>query len=387
MTALGFVARCALHNRARAVFTLGSVAVAFLLFGLLMPLERMLQSRVDLANANRLITTNKASMMRPLPLNYRDRIAELRGVDEVSHFTFFGAFYREPGNPVAALATDPARFASMVEEVRYRNPQDLARWIDDPSSIAVGRQLAQRLGWSVGDLVPIYSSIYPRADGNPVWTFRVSAIFDAAGDKGSTDSMVLHHRYFDQARAFGSGTVGWFALRVTPERASEVARAVDQLFAKSHDETSTVTEKAFAQSFLRQVGDFGAMISVALVLVFWTLLLITGNTMAQSVRERFSQIAVIKALGFSNERVVGMVLLESLFIVVGGGLAGLLLAAVAVPVIATQSSQLLSTLQMSWRDWALGLALMLGAAALIAAVPAVWAARQRVTDGLSEATL
>lgn len=385
MNAFGFVARSALHRRARAVFTLGSVVVAFLLFGLLMPLERMLQSRVDMANANRLVTTNKTSMMRPLPASYAERIAEVPGVVAVSHFTFFGAFHREPGNPVAAIATDPAKFAQMVEEVRFNNPADHARWLEDLSSVAIGRQLADRMGWAVGDLVPLYSNIYPRADGKPVWTFRVAAIFDAAGKDGNTDSLVMHHRYLDQARAFGTGTVGWYALRVQPERAVEVARAVDARFAKSQDETNTVTEKAFAQSFLRQVGDFGAMIGVALVLVFWTLLLITGNTMAQSVRERFADIAVLKALGCSDVRVAGFVVLESLLLVGAGGLIGLLLANVAIPVIASQTNQLLSSLRGDWRDWAQGVALMAAMALAIAALPAWRAVRQPVADGLNEA--
>lgn len=384
MTAFGFVVRHALQGRARAVFTVGSVVVAFLLFGLLMPIDRLLQSRVTMANASRLITTNKASMMRPLPLNYADRIAQVPGVLGVSHFTFFGAFYREPGNPVAALATDPARFPSMVEEVRFKNEGDLKRWIDDPSSVAIGRQLADRMGWKVGDLVPIYSNIYPRADGKPVWLFRVAAVFDASGPNGNTDSMVMHYSYFDQARAFGTGTVGWYALRVAPDKAGEVAQAVDKLFADSHDETSTVTEKAFAQSFLRQVGDFGAMIRVALVLVFWTLLLITGNTMAQAVRERFYDITVMKALGFSEERVIGLVVLESLFIVVAGGLAGMALATGAIPIIASKSNQLLSALQGSWTDWAQALVLMVIVALVIAALPAVWVARRRLSAGLSE---
>ncbi|MEW6708012.1 MAG: FtsX-like permease family protein [Pseudomonadota bacterium] len=385
MSPVGFVVRHALQSRARAVFTLGSVVVAFLLFGLLMPLDRLLQSRVEMANVNRLITTNKTSMMRPLPVNYGERIGRVPGVTGVSHFTFFGAFYREPGNPVAALATDPARFPGMVEEVRFRDAGDLQRWIDDPSSVAIGRQLAQRMGWKVGDLVPIYSNIYPRADGKPVWLFRVAAIFDAAGANGNTDSMVLHYSLLDQARAFGSGTVGWYALRVAPERAGAVAQAVDALFAGSHDETSTVTEKAFAQSFLRQVGDFGAMIRVALVLVFWTLLLITGNTMAQAVRERFYDIAVLKALGFSEERVIGLVVLESLFIVGAGGIAGMALASAAIPIVASNTSQMLSALQGSWRDWAQALALMLGVALAIAALPALWVARRRLSAGLSEA--
>jgi putative ABC transport system permease protein len=196
--------------------------------------------------------------------------------------------------------------------------------------------------------------------------------------------MVMHYSYFDQARAFGTGTVGWYALRVAPDKAGEVAQAVDKLFADSHDETSTVTEKAFAQSFLRQVGDFGAMIRVALVLVFWTLLLITGNTMAQAVRERFYDITVMKALGFSEERVIGLVVLESLFIVVAGGLAGMALATGAIPIIASKSNQLLSALQGSWTDWAQALVLMVIVALVIAALPAVWVARRRLSAGLSE---
>lgn len=385
MKALAFVTRNVLHSRARAVFTLGSVVIAFLLFGLLMPLDRLLHSRIELANANRLITVNSASMMRPLPVSYGERIAKVPGVELVSNFTFFGAFYQEPGNTIAALATESRRFARMVDEVRFHNQADLAAWIADPASVAIGRQLADRMGWKVGDLVPIYSSIYPRADGKPVWIFRVAAIFDAAGANGNTDSMVLHYHYLDRVRAFGNGTVGWYSLRVDPRRAVAVAHAVDRMFAESQDPTRTVTEKAFAQSFLHQVGDFGAMINVALVLVFWTLLLVTGNTMAQSVRDRFCDIAVLKALGCSGERVVMLVLLESLAIVVTGGVAGLLLADAAIPVIASRSNQLLSMLHADWHDWLSGLALMLAVAVAIAIVPAIRAARQPVCDGLGEA--
>ncbi len=386
MNALGLIASGLLHHKPRTVFTLGSVIVAFTLFGLLMPLERVLQSRIDMANANRLIVTNKASMMRPLPLNYGARIAEVGNVAMASHFTFFGAFYREPSNPVAALATDPAKFPAMVEEVQFRNASELDQWLKDPTGVAVGRQLADRLHWKVGDLVPIYSSIYTRADGNPVWTFRVATIFDAIGKDGNSDSMVINFNYFDEARSFGKGTVGWYALRIgAPAASGTTAKAIDALFDNSHDETSTVTEKAFAQSFLRQVGDFGSMITAALVLVFWTLVLITGNTMAQSVRERFSQIAVLKTLGFSEERVFAIVVGESLLLMFVGGCTGLLLALAAVPIIVSQTAQLLGMLSVSWLDWARGLALMAGIGALVAVLPAVQAVRQRVVDGLAEA--
>lgn len=386
MTSFDLILRGVLHHKPRAVFTLGSVVVAFMLFGLLMPLERILQSRIDLANANRLIVTNKASIMRPLPVNYGDRIAKVDNVLMESHFTFFGAFYREPSNPIAALATDPAKFPAMVEEVVFRNAAEREQWAKDPTGVAVGRQLADRLGWKVGDLLPIYSTIYPRADGNPVWTFRVSTIFDAVGKDGNSDSMILNYTYFDEARAFGKGTVGWYAVRIrAPAGSGTTAKAIDALFDNSHDETSTVTEKAFAQSFLRQVGDFGSMITAALVLVFWTLVLITANTMAQSIRERFSQIALLKALGFCEERVFGIVVGESLLLMAVGGCLGMLLALAAIPIIVSQTAQLLSTLSVSWTDWALGFALMAAIGVLAAVVPAVQAVRQSAADGLSEA--
>jgi putative ABC transport system permease protein len=386
VTSFGLIVRGVLHDKPRAVFTLGSVVVAFVLFGLLMPLQRLLHSRIDLANANRLVVTNKASMMRPLPVIHGERIAQVPNVALVSHFTYFGAFYREPSNPIAALVTDVAKFPAMVDEVEFRNAAERDRWTKDPTGVAVGRQLANRMNWKVGDLVPLYSTIYPRADGNPVWTFRVSAIFDAVGKDGNSDSMIVDYGYFDAVRAFGKGTVGWFALRIgSPAASGATAQAIDALFVNSHDETSTVTEKAFAQSFLRQVGDFGSMIAAALGLVFWTLALITANTMAHSIRERFSQIALLKALGFSEERVVGIVVGESLLLMGAGGCFGMLLALAAVPIIASQTAQLLSTLSVSWTDWALGLALMVGLGVMVALVPVVQAIRQSAIDGLCEA--
>jgi putative ABC transport system permease protein len=374
------------YKRARTVFTVGSVVVAFLLFGLLLPLERIFSSQVQFADANRLVAINKTSFMRPLPVSYGERMAKIEGVEAVGHFTYFGAFYRDQSTPVAAVATDPALFERMVDEVRF-DPAQRERWLADPSSIAIGRQLADEFGWKVGDLVPLFSSIYQRQDGSPVWTFKVAAIFDSPSKDGNTKSLVIHYDYFDQARVLGKGTVGWFALRIADSRqAGRIAEAADALFVNSADATSTTTEKAFAQSFLRQVGDFGAMIATALALVFYTLILVTANTMAQSVRERFSDIAVLKTLGYTDRRVFFLVLGESLLIMLGGGCLGLLLAAIAIhEVVIRAQNQLLSTLRLSPQDCGWALLLMVAVSVIVAFVPAWRAARQNIVHALGEA--
>lgn len=386
MTTLELVVANARRRPARAAFTILTVVVAFVLFGLLLPLNRVFNSGVEFTDARRLIVTNKASILRPLPQTYKERLAKLDYVDMVAHFTFFGAFYREPSNQVAAIVTEPDKFAAIVDEVHFSNPADLEHWRSDPTGIAVGRQLATKYGWSVGDLVPVYSVIYSREDGSPVWTFRVDAIFDALRKDGNTNSMVINYSYFDEARAFGKGTVGWYMVRLRDSRSAAAAgQAIDELFANSPDETETSTEKAFIEGFLRQVGDFGFMITAALIAVFFTLTLVTATTMAQSVRESFSHIAVLKTLGFSDLRVLGLILSEALLITVGGGLLGLLIAAVAIPLIAGSNDQLLSTLTFRWTDAAYGVSLMVLMGVVAALGPGLRTIRLNIVDALGEA--
>lgn len=386
MTLARLIVTNVFQKRTRAVFTIGSVVVAFLLFGLLLPLERVFTSRVEFADADRLIVTNKTSLMRPLPRSYGERLNEIDGVDLVGHYTFFGAFYRDPSQPVAAIVAEVDKFSRMVDEVVFTDEAARARWVANPVGIAVGRQLADQYEWKVGDLVPVYSTIYQRKDGSPVWMFKVETIFDARSKDGNTNSMVINYDYFDETRVLGKGTVGWYAVRIRDaHEAGVIAERIDAEFANSPHQTSTTTEKAFAQSFLRQVGDFSTMINVALLLVFWTVILVTANTMAQSVRERFSDIAVLQTLGYSDARVFVIVLGESLLILLLGGVSGMLLAGLAIPQIASRTDQLLSALQLNWRDCVLGLLLMITIALLVAAVPAWRAARQNIVDALGEA--
>lgn len=374
------------YKRSRAIFTIGSVMVAFLLFGLLLPIDRVFNSRVQFADANRLVVINRTSMLRPLPVSYGERISKTDGVDLVGHYTYFGAFYRDPSHPVPAIAAEAGKFQKMVDEIVFKDPAAYAKWASDPASVAVGRQLADKYSWKVGDLVPIYSTIYQRTDGSPVWTFKIDTIYDSTGKDGNTNSMVINYNYFDDARAVGKGTVGWYVVRIHDSRqAGAIAKAIDSQFANSPSQTSTTTEKAFAQSFLRQIGDFGAMITAALTLVFYTVTLVTANTMAQSVRERFSDIGVLKTIGYTDTRIFGIVLGESLTILLLGGCLGLLIAAIAIPQIASRTDQLLSALQFSWLDCAKAIGLMFGIGVLVSIIPAWGAARQDIVQALGEA--
>jgi putative ABC transport system permease protein len=385
MRFLHFILGNLAHSRARLVFMMGSVVVAFLLLGLMLPVLRVFDSRVDFADANRLMVLNKASMMRPLPISYGARIATVDGVDAVGHFTYFGATYRTADNQIPAIVTDPQGFPAMVDEVVFRDPETLKNWIADPVTIAVGRQLADKNGWSVGDVVPLRSAIYARADGNPVWTFRIGTIFDGATAESVTNSIVINYDYFNAERTWGKDTVGWYTVRIADANGAEqTSQALDALFRNSPNETATTTERAFAKSFLNQIGDFKTMIGVALVLVFWTLILITANAQMQMIRERFSDFAVMRLLGYRKGRVARLILSESLLMMFAGGVLGMAIAGTIVVIVAARADALLALLTVSWRDWVAGAALMAGCGVIVAAVPAILAARQSISDGLAE---
>jgi putative ABC transport system permease protein len=362
--------------RLRAAFTVATLVVAFTVLGVMLPIERVFNLGVKVAHADRLIVANKASLMQTLPQRYQDRIAEVKGVARVVRYAFFGAFYQEPSKAVLALATDPQDFVDLMPEMQFASKDDLQRWYDDPASVAVGRALADKHGWKVGDMVPLYSVLYPRRDGGNSWSFRIAAIFDGRDSNSNTQSLMLHYRYFDELRAHGQGAVGWFNVRVADARQSEqVAQAIDKLFANSATETHTATEEAFTQEFMRQVGNFSLMVILALGAVFFTLVLVVANSLSESVNARMPEFALLKTLGFRSHTLAAMVLAESLLVCLIGGVAGAVLGAAAIPLLRTHS-EMLASISFWWQDVAWALAL-LGAVALVtASIPAwrVWRA-------------
>jgi putative ABC transport system permease protein len=260
------------------------------------------------------------------------------------------------------------------------------RWTRTRDSVIVGQDLVERFGWSIGDRIPIHSSIWTNKSGSQVWDFEIAGIFDNDDPRGNSLLLLLHYDYFDEGRAFGNGTMGWFVVKVRDGgNPSAVANAIDTQFANSPSETKTSTEAAFAESFVKQFGDIGLIVSLILGAVFFTILLVAGNTMAQSVRERISELAVLKTLGFQDGSVMGIVLAESILVMLVGGLLGLGLAAFLVNVALAGGPLPLPGLYLTPGALLTGLAVIFGAGILAGIFPALRAMRLTIVEALSRA--
>jgi putative ABC transport system permease protein len=380
---LPFVLASLRRRTARTLFTLLAIAVAFLLYGLLAAVKNGFEASVQLAGEDRLITMQKVSIVEPLPLSYEERIASVPGVRLVTHETWFGGRYQDERSILTIYPVPPATFLAMYPE--YRLARDAAlRWSRDRIGAIVGRTLARRYGWKVGDRIPIRSDIFARANGNYTWEFNVDGIYDTEDASGDTSSIYFRYDYFDEARTVGKGTVGWYVVRVEDAKgAPRIAAAIDARFANSSAETKTGTEKAFVQGFADQTGDIGAIVTSIGIAVFFTMLLVSANTMAQSVRERTAELAVLKTLGFSDPLVLALVAGESLLLTVLGGLLGTLAAAFIVARLGSTLRQYVAAFVLTPHAIAAGVALMICLGLAAGALPAARALRLRIVDGLA----
>lgn len=368
------------RKKIRTILTMLSVFIAFLLFGLLSGLNQVFAGATDLANAQRLITLDKVSIINALPSAYLPRIEAIPGVRRVAHADWFGGYYQDPRNQFAQFAVDPERYLDLYPELQIVDAQRQA-WMQKRDSVIVGRDLIKAYGWSIGDRIPMYSSIWTNKSGSQVWDFEIAGIFDNDDPRGNTQLMLIQYDYFDAGRAFGQGAMGWFILGIeSTSNAAEIANAVDTQFANSPHQTKTSTEAAFAESFVGQYGDIGLIISLILTAVFFTILLVSGNTMAQSVRERIPELAVLKTLGFEDRAVLGIVLAESVFVMLMGGGLGLGLAWLIVNVAGAIP---LPGFYLDGSALALGGFYILIAGLLAGIFPAVKAMRLTIIDALS----
>lgn len=373
------------RKKIRTSLTILSVFVAFLLFSLLSAIGYAFKGGVDVADAERLIVIDKISLINPLPFSYLNRIASVDGVESVTHASWFGGYYQEPQNQFGQFPVDPESYMAMYPEFNMPAEQ-MEAWKKNRVGAAVGQELADAYGWKVGDRIPIQATIWTRLDGGRTWEFDLEGIFSTDDPRGSSALMLFHYDYFDEARAFGQGTAGWYILRVAKGADPiQVANAIDLQFANSPSETETSTEAAFAQSFTEQFGNIAMIVTLILGAVFFTLLLVSGNTMSQSVRERISELAVLKTLGFADRSVLGIVLSESILIMLMGGLLGLGLGWVLVQGIAKQFAAFLPGVFLSPTAIAIGIALMVGAGVIAGIFPAVKAMRLSIIDALARA--
>lgn len=369
------------RKRLRTFFTIASIVVAFLLFGLAESLRYSLQSGVDVAGADRLLTMHKVSFTQLLPQSYENRIRAIDGVVEVSPQTWFGAWFRDERNQIPTFPAKPEAFLRIYPEWELPDDQRTA-WVGDRAGILIGRGLADMMGWKVGEAVPLRSSIWRRKDGSDTWDVTVRGIFDLP-EGGDTRQIIMHQEYFEEGRAQGQGLVGWYVVKVDDAgHAARIARDIDLQFANSPAETKTSSERAMAQSFVNQIGNIGAILQAIVSAVFFTMLLVTANTMAQSVRERTSEIGVLKTLGFSNGGVLGLVLAEAVLITVLGGVLGLAgawwLGVQFEPVF----RQYLPGFRVPPDAVLLGVVFMVALGLVAGAVPALQAMRLRIVEAL-----
>jgi putative ABC transport system permease protein len=371
------------RKKLRTSLTLLSILVAFVLFSLLSALKLALTGGVLMADASRLVVRHRVSFIQPLPHAYLARIARIPGVSGISHQSWFGGIYQDPKNQFGTFPVDPELFLAMNPEITLPQSQKEA-WLKTRTGAVVGRGLAERFGWKIGDRVPLTSPIW-RSKSGGAWEFDVVGIYDGAKKTTDTRGFFFRYDYFDEARAFGTGTIGWYQVRVNdPKRVTEIAAAIDAEFANSPAETKAESEGAMFQAFAQQIGDIGTIVTAILLAVFFTILLVAGNTMAQSVRERTQELGVLKAVGFTNGLVLGVVLSESLVITLLGGIFGLLFGWLMVTGLGQASfiRQFFPIFFIPVRDLIIGSVFALTLGFLAGILPALQAMRLRLADAL-----
>ena len=320
------------RKKVRTSLTLLSILIAFLLFGMLQGVNSAFKETIARSNVNRLVVTNKISITESLPYAYMQQIEALPGVERVSHESWFGPYYQDPKNFVAAFPVEPER--EFPAHPEYQVPKDQLTALENTRDGAiVGAGLAKKYGWKIGDHIPLHSTIWVKAaDGNSDWDFTIVGLYEDPADRSREDAMFFNYKYFDEARSFAKGTVGWYIVVVKdPSQSAQVAQEIDRHFANSPDETKTQTEKEFQQSFMKQIGDINLIVTYILFAVFFALLFAVGSTVMQAVREQVPELAVLKTLGFSDTRMLVLVLIQSLTLCIVAALLGLGLADLLFP--------------------------------------------------------
>jgi putative ABC transport system permease protein len=383
MRFLPLVWRSLWRRKIRTIFTVLSIFVAFLLFGLLMTIRAAFSLGVELAGLDRLMVIHKVSIIQPLPVAYQRRLQTVPGVETVTHNTWFGGIYQDPANFFATIALEPEPYLGIYPEI-HLPPEQRKAWLADRQGAVVGRDLANRFGWKLGDRIPIRGTIYRMKNGSFAWEFNLVGIYDADPGFDKTN-FFFRYDYLDEARQNGDGLVGWYVVKIKDSsKSQQMAAAFDEMFANSSAETKTTTEKGFIDGFAKQIGDIGAIMTLILTAVLFTILLVVGNTMAQAVRERTSELAVLKALGFTDVRILALVLAESLFIALVAGGLGLGVAWLIVQN-GDPTGGLLAVFVLPPRDVLIGIGLMVAIGLAAGVLPATSAMRLKITDALRKA--
>ena len=314
----------------RTVFTVLSIAIAFLLFGMLQGVNAWFSGLMTDAHADRLIVVSRISQVEPLPIAYLQRIERLPGIRRAAQVGAFAGVYQSRGNDVLVYATNPEAVFDIYPEWRT-TPDQLRALTATRTGALVGDVLMKAYGWKVGDRIPLTTSVV-KQDGSTDWSLDIVGTYSVAGAEAQANRVLINYAYFDEARQFDKGRVFAFIVSIDdPDRSAAMCAAIDALFSNSSDETLTQDEAAYAQAQLRQIGNISVMVNAIVGAVLFTLLFLTGNTMMQSVRERIPELAVLKAIGFSDGKVTALVLVESVLLCMVAASLGLAAAAAVFP--------------------------------------------------------
>jgi putative ABC transport system permease protein len=366
------------RRRIRTTFTLLSIFIAFLLFGIVMAVRAAFSLGIEVAGNDRLVLINKVTLIMPLPISYKQKIEATPGVEAVTHQNWFNGAYQDQTNVLTTMAVDPPSFLSIYKEIKLE-PDQVEKWLSDRQGIIVGKDIAARYGWKIGDRIPLMSSIY---QGKEPWEFNISGIYDAETGFDKTQ-LFLRYDYLDENwNSPQEGLIGWYVVKISdPSRAAELGQTFDSMFANSGTETKTTTEKGFIEGFAKQIGDIGSITVAIASTVLFMFGLVAASTMVQSVRERTSELAVLKTLGFSDIKILTIVLLESLFITVVGGGFGLAAAWFFVQR-GDPTGGFLPVWSLPQANVVAGIGLMVLMGLVAGVVPAIAAMRLQITDAL-----
>jgi putative ABC transport system permease protein len=378
MKYLPFIIRNLFRKKTRTILTIGSIAVALFLFGLLVTIETALNAGVDVAGVDRLIVRNKISLIMPLPLSYQERLRQIDNVAEATFATWFGAIYQEPKNFFPQFAIDTETYRTVFPEFKVSD-EEWSSFIADREGAVVGKVTADRFGWKVGDRIPLQGTIW-----TGTWEFNIRAIYEGTRSGDDESQFWFQWKYLEERRqtTFGGGTVGWYTVKIDdPDQAVTVTRAIDEGFSNSAYETSTETEQAFAAGFAKQIGNIKMLIMSIGAVVLFTLLLVTGNTMAMAVRERVPELGVLKTLGFGDRTVLFLVLAESLIVATVGGVVGIGLAKLFT-LGGDPTGGMLPVFYLSTQEMILGLGIAIFVGLVAGSIPALTAMNLRIVDAL-----
>ena len=371
------------RSRTRTLLTLLSVVAAFLLFGMLDSVRVAFTAGGSVEGANRLITASRLSITQSLPIRLDAQIRQVAGVRDVTYGMWFGGIYRDPKDFFPNFSVAPNYF-DIYRELEV-DPDQLKRWQDTRTGAIVGESLAKKFGWKVGDTIPLQATIFPRGGSND-WPLELVGTFrskDRTVAGNEEQQLVMNWKYFDESNDYIKSQVSWYTITLdNPDHASRVAQAIDAISANSDHETKTQTESAFQQAFVKQFADIGMIVTSIMGAVFFTLLLLTGNTMAQAVRERIPELATLKTLGFQDRTVLTLVMVEAILLVGLGGAIGMGLAALILPVLAPQTRGLLPP-HVPTATWLVGIALIIVIGIVVGLLPALRAKRLKIVDALA----